>query len=162
MPAYTWTTGETITAAKLNALETEAWRSVNAVHFGSSTSESSTSSATFVDGLATVTFTAASTEAYIQICTGPAKFTNSNNGVEAGFSIDGTDYDVVFGYFTTTVGIDQVTMSGGRLVTGLTAGNSYTATIRFRRVSASANTVYINRGGTSPTVQSITVFEINK
>ena len=161
MPQYTWTTGEVITAAKLNALESEVWRAGNQMSVGSSTSESSTTSGVYVDAAASVTFTAVATSAFIAGFGGGfflgSGFTPPKTASIA-VNIDGVDYDIC--HFTSIANVDyNMTFAGGVLVTGLTAGNSYTAKLRIKS-GFSGQTVKINADGASR--QTIVVFEIQK
>lgn len=163
MPAYTWTTGETITAAKLQALENEAWRIANQIAYNSSTAATSTTSSSYVDGAASVTFTAKSTSVYIQAQGGGFGCLSSGTTAYAylAININGTDYPV--SHSATQAGQTVGSFCGGVVVTGLTAGTSYTAKLRLAR---SVNTAYLNFGGIGvspgPTIQSIAVFEIAK
>jgi hypothetical protein len=162
MPAYTWTTGETITAAKLQALEDEAWRVANQLAATSSTSESSTSSSSYVDAAASVTFTAKSTSVYVQISGGGLYGTTGSNETNAfaAIQINGTDYAVTHntGDYVDSAARAKVPFCGGVLVTGLTAGNSYTAKLRIR--TGGTGTAYVNSDGSSR--QTITVWDISK
>jgi hypothetical protein len=154
MPAYTWATGETITATKLNTLETEAWRVANQIASGTSTSESSTASTTFVNLAASVTFTTKSTSVYIEICGGGFYITSASYTAFLGININSTDYTV-----SHSRDPEQAPFCGGILVTGLTANTSYTARIR-GRVDNAAGTLYVNQAGSSR--QTITVWDISK
>lgn len=156
MPAYTWAAGETITATKLNTLETEAWRVANLIAEGASSSQTSTTSTSFVDAAATVTFTAKSTSVYIQVCGGGMSVNGSTITVFCAININGTDYTVTH---ADIAGSYQYPYAGGVLVTGLTAGNSYTAKTRLR-VSAATSTGYLVRSSSSR--QTITVWDISK
>lgn len=157
MPAYTWATGETITATKLNALETEAYRVANQIAYGSSTSASSTTSTSYVDGGASVTFTAAASSVYIEVTGGGAQQNSSSRYGEIGININSTDYTVCHLTGGTDTGYD-VPFAGGVLVTGLTPNTSYTAKIRLRVVVA--GTLSVNRNARSR--QAIAVWDIAK
>lgn len=162
MPAYTWATGETITATKLNTLETEAWRIANQIADGSSTSTSTTTSTSFVDAAASVTFTAKSTSVYIEVFGGNCYAGTANtSAVFIGININGSDYTVC--HANTTNSNIRVPFSGGTLVTGLTAGNSYTAKIRIKSNSASYTAGINGTDGIPATSrQSIVVWDISK
>lgn len=160
---YTWTTGETITAAKLNALETEAFTGIKKIYQNTSTSQSTTFSTTFVDGAASVTFTASGTSAYVFASSGSvyAQETTVAYSAIIAVNINSTDRVIASHGYVTVPGSGGLptegnTVAGGILVTGLTKGSSYTAKIRFR--STSGFVVHLNSGGTS--VQQITVFDI--
>ena len=151
---YTWTTGETITAAKLQDLEDEAWRVANLLASGSSTSQSLTSSASYVDAAASVTFTAKSSSVYAQISGGGAEA--AAVFIYLGINLNGTDYDVSHGKLPAA-GVITVPFCGGIVVTGLSPGTSYTAKLR---IKASSSTVVVNASGLSR--QTITIWDISK
>jgi hypothetical protein len=155
MPAYTWTTGETITAAKLQALEDEAWRVANLLASGSSTSDTTTTSTSYVDAAASVTFTAKSSSVYAQISGGGA-FAGSTLS-RLGINLNGTDYDVshMNNSFSST---GPVPFCGGIVVTGLSPGTSYTAKLRIK--SFHGFNVGVNSDGWSR--QTITIWDISK
>lgn len=160
MPAYTWTTGETITAAKLQALEDEAWRISNQIASSSSTTNSSTNSTSFVDAAASVTFTAKNSSVYIQI-SGGGIAAQLNGTAIAGININGTDYEVCH-HFDADGANGRSPYCGGVLVSGLTPGVSYTAKTRLRTDNASY-TAYLNAYlGVTSTRQTITVWDIGK
>lgn len=155
MPAYTWTTGETITAAKLQALEDEAWRVANLLASNTSTTETSTSSSTFVNAAASVTFTAKSSSVYAQISGGGTYAIGGGAVCRLGINLNGTDYTVSHGIGPATGNV-YPPFCGGIVVTGLTPGTSYTATLRVRTSSSGG----VNRDGYSR--QTITVWDISK
>jgi hypothetical protein len=155
MPAYTWATGETITAAKLNALETEAWRAANTIDHARVTASFSTNSTSYVDVTsATVTFTAKSTTALIIALLGNVSHSTSDGRAAVGININSTDYDI------SVIDIDNTSSyyaaCGSYLATGLTAGNNYTAKLRLK---TSGGTVRLHNGGGA---SSIAIFDISK
>ena len=160
MPAYTWTTGETITAAKLNDLETEAYRAANQIVSNSSTSQSSTSSTSYVDAAASVTFTAGSSSVLILAAAGGfgVDIAAVAANVFLAVQIDGTDYAVCHAYSADT-DITYNGASGSIVVTGLTPGASYTAKLRIKVDQATA-IGYLNNSGSSR--QTITVIDLVK
>lgn len=149
MPAYTWTTGETITAAKLQALEDEAWRIANLLAVGSSTAISSHFSASWANAAANVTFVSPGTSVYVQVSGGNIY---SIGGYRVGVNLNGTDYAVCDAYNPSSLSFGPP-YAGGILVTGLTAGATYTATTRIWKCE-------INRNGFSR--QTIAVYGITK
>jgi len=155
MPAYTWTTGETITAAKLQALEDEAWRVANLLASGSSTSETATLSTSYIDAAASVTFTAKSSSVYVQISGGGAS-PDTNQTIFLGINLNGTDYTVSHSTGPAS-GYPHVPFCGGIVVTGLSPGTSYTAKLRIR---VSGGTAYVNTVARSR--QTITIWDISK
>jgi len=135
MPAYTWTTAETITAAKLNALETEAWRIANDLAIGTSTGSESGNNAGggYIDIGPTVSFTAKSTSVFgfLLIDYVSASIQTSYETAEVNFAIRMNSVDNYIGttrliYLRSETG----SMANGVIITGLTAGTTYTAKTR--------------------------------
>lgn len=148
MPAYTWTTAETITAAKLNTLETEAWKYLNILAVASTTSEQSTTSNTYDNVSPSVSFTPQTTSVLVAVFAGGAYMGSSTARATLGVNVNSVDYDIshwVAGNDGTTA---QATAAGAVLVTGLTAGNTYTAQTRLKN-NGSSNSCAINRDGGS-------------
>jgi hypothetical protein len=144
MPAYTWATGETITATKLNTLETEAWRAANLLAYDALTSSFNTTSTSYVNitGLS-VTFTTKSTSVLIGIF-GPGILGSTLQRLDLGVRINSVDYTLAYYKMGQ---IDEVNMIGGIVqVTGLTANTSYTADARLRTSGSTAYFAQIQGG----------------
>lgn len=160
MPAYTWATGETITAAKLNTLETEAWRSGNQIASGTVTTGLFTSSTAYVDTGVSVTFTAKSSSVYVLFSPGSLGVNSTTDSYAIlGININSTDYRVCHNSTLYTNASRGTGSSAGILISGLTPGVSYTAKGRIA-ISNATRTAYINYY--SDERQTISVFEISK
>jgi hypothetical protein len=123
--------GETITAAKLNAIG-------NNVSIGNATGAGTTTSATYANVAATSSFTFAklssSTGLYVPISL--ICYAATNTAVaRLGVLIDGVDYDLVGSYPFGVAGQQQC-VSGGDTISGIAAG-VYTIQARWLRVSGS-------------------------
>jgi hypothetical protein len=165
MPAYTWSTGETITATLLNNLETEAWRVANAVSYDDSTALFTTTSAAYVDvtGLS-VSFTAKATTAVISV---NHNFYHSSSNQVSLFAVrvNSVDYLVASSNHYPGTGTTYASSVCGFVqVTGLTVGVSYTAQARV--ATTGTNTLTIERyvsGGTGVASRgAVVVFDVTK
>jgi hypothetical protein len=157
MPAYTWATGETITATKLNTLETEAWRVANQIDLDNNATSFSTTSTSYVNvtGLS-LTFTANSTNVeigFFAVCI----IQSTTAKMTLAVRINSTDYDV--GYLLSGVSSAAHTVGGVVKVTGLTAGNSYTID---GRVKTSAGTALVCNQSGGGGHGSIFVLDVSK
>ena len=172
MPAYTWATGETITAAKLNALETEAYRVANLIGYdeivGSTFSTSSTSLVDITN--LSVTFTAQSTSVIIFIhalCGSSATVgASAEAGGAIGVRVNSVDYEIagVNWVITSNNGYWGFPLAGFVKVTGLTANTSYTAQGRARRGfgQSTGNFIVGGTNGAENVMMGLSVFDIVK
>lgn len=171
MPAYTWATGETITAAKLNALETEAYRVANQIQYDDLTGSVFTTSSTSLVDVTNwaVTFTPASTSVYVLmhcvIGSNQAGATTVAGGA-VGVRVNSVDYEVFFGNWISSTSANDWGIPGCGIVkiTGLTAGVSYTAQARARRGfgQSAGNFIVGGTNGAEDILRAMVVIDIVK
>lgn len=148
MPAYNWTTAETITAAKLNALETEAWRSVNLLATATTTGAGGPiTSTTFSDYGLDVTFTATTTSVLAFAMGGGMYIAGNSQTLTVAILLNGTDYAISH-LKAQTSAPSHGTLSGCVVVSGLIVGTSYTAKLRVAVSNASYQGI-LNQDGSS-------------
>lgn len=132
MPAYTWTTGEVITAAKLQALENEAWNSLNILAVGTTTAsqDNGFTTGSWVNIDPSVNFTPQTSSVLVAVIAGSASHSTTSTTSNLGVRVNNVDYTISGWNYGTVNAQTTASVAGAVPVTGLTPGTAYTAQTR--------------------------------